>query len=87
MSPDVERLLAEAMALPEEERAVLAVVLEDSVGRGCCQEGLDAAWAAEIQHRLTAVRSGEMELIPSEEVERELEEILSRTDDPQRATG
>lgn len=87
MSPDVERLLTEAMALPEEERAALAVILEDSVGRGSSPEGLDAAWAAEIQRRLTAVRSGEVELIPSEEVERELEALLSRTDEPQRATG
>jgi putative addiction module component (TIGR02574 family) len=87
MSPDAERLLTEAMALPDDERAALAVILEDSVGRGSSIEGLEAAWAAEIQDRLTAVRSGEVELIPTEEVERELEELLSLTGESHRATG
>jgi putative addiction module component (TIGR02574 family) len=87
MSPEVERLLAEAMALPEHERAALAAILQDSVGDGLPQEEIEAAWTAEIQRRLTAVRSGEVQLIPSEDVERELEEILARADEPQRAVG
>jgi putative addiction module component (TIGR02574 family) len=87
MSPEVERLLAEAMALPEDERAALAAVLQDSVGNGSPQEEIDAAWGAEIQRRLAAVRSGEVQLIASEDVERELEEILARSNEPQRAVG
>lgn len=87
MSPDVERLLEEAMKLPEHERAVLAAILEDSVGDGSSEEELEAAWAVEIQRRLDAVRSGEAQLIPAEDVERELEEILDRASGPRRAVG
>lgn len=87
MSPEVERLLADAMALPEPERAALAAILQDSLGDGSPQEEIDAAWVVEIQRRLKAVRAGEVVLIDSEDVERELEEILARADEPQRAAG
>lgn len=77
MSPDVERLFTEAMDLPEDERAALAAILEDSLGDGSSENEIEMAWAAEIQRRLTVARSGEVELIPTEEVERELEEMAS----------
>lgn len=87
MSPEVERLLAEAMELPKHERAAMVAILEDSLGDGSPEEEIEAAWAAEIQRRLDAVRSGEVQLIPSEDVERELEDILDRADEPRRAAG
>jgi putative addiction module component (TIGR02574 family) len=87
MNPDVERLFTEAMELPEDERAALAAILQDSLGDGAHEEEIEAAWAAEIQRRLAAVRSGEVELIPTEEVERELEEMLEQAEEPQRAVG
>jgi putative addiction module component (TIGR02574 family) len=87
MRAEVERLLAEAMELPEHERAALVAILQDSLGDGTPEDELEAAWAVEIQRRLAAVQSGEAELIPTEDVERELEAILERADEPQRAAG
>ena len=87
MSSDVEHLFMEAMELPQDERAALAAIPEDSLGDGSSEEELAAAWTAEIQRRLATVRSGEVELIPTEEVERELEQILEQAEEPQRAVG
>ncbi|MCX4244311.1 addiction module protein [Paraliomyxa miuraensis] len=87
MSPEVERLLDEAMKLSDDERAVLAVILEDSLGDGSSEEEIEAAWLVEIRRRMAAVESGEAQLIPAEDVERELEEILDRASGPRRAVG
>lgn len=87
MSPEAERLLEEAMKLPEPERAALAVILEDSLGDGSSEEEIEAAWLVEIRRRMAAVESGEAQLIPAEDVERELEEILDRASGPRRAVG
>jgi hypothetical protein len=35
-------------------------------------------WRAEVERRLAAVRSGEMRTVSSEQVEREMEEIIAR---------
>ncbi len=45
---------------------------------------LEAAWIAEAKRRLEDVRSGKSKLIPSEEVERELEEIISASESRQQ---
>ena len=78
MSPEAERLLEEALKLSDEDREVLAVILEDGLGDGSTEEEREAAWGAEIQRRLEAVRAGEVRLIPWEEVQRELEAIVAR---------
>lgn len=78
MSPEAERLLEEALKLPDDDREVLAVILEDSLGDGSTEEDREAAWGAEIQRRLEEVRAGKVQLIPWEEVQRELEEIVAR---------
>ena len=78
MSPEAERLLEEALKLSDEDREVLAVILEDGLGDGSTEEEREAAWGAEIQRRLEAVRAGEVRLIPWEEVQRELEAIVER---------
>ena len=64
------------MELPEDERAELAAVLLDSIGDGRPETDIDAAWLAEAKRRLEAVRAGRATLIPTEEVERELEELI-----------
>lgn len=84
MHPDVERLFEEAMALSEDERVMLIAILGASLRNGSSQAEIDAAWAAEIESRLAAVRSGEVELIPTEEVERELEEIVEQAEGSRR---
>lgn len=65
------------MELPEDERAELAAVLVDSIGDGRPEADIDEAWLRAIRQRLQAVRAGQATLIPTEEVERELEEVQS----------
>lgn len=77
MTAEAERLLEAAMKLPDAERAELAAVLADSVGDGSSDDEREAAWAAEAKRRLEALRSGSSETIPSEDVERELDEIVA----------
>lgn len=74
---DAERLLDAAMDLPEEERAELAAILSESVGRGSSADEIEAEWIAEAKRRLEDVRAGRGPTIPSEDVERELEEIIA----------
>jgi putative addiction module component (TIGR02574 family) len=64
------------MELPEDERAELAALLLDSIGDGRPEADIDAAWLAEAKRRLEEVRAGRATLIPTEEVERELEELI-----------
>jgi putative addiction module component (TIGR02574 family) len=73
------------MELPEDERAELAAVLVDSIGDGRPEADIDAAWLVEVRRRLQAVRSGQATLIPTEEVERELEELIVETPEARRA--
>jgi hypothetical protein len=78
MTPEAERLLEQALKLNDEDRAVMAVILESSLGDGSTEEEREAAWGEELQRRLNEVRSGKARLIPAEEVERKLEELLRR---------
>jgi putative addiction module component (TIGR02574 family) len=73
------------MALPEDERAELAAILVDSIGDGRSETEVDAAWLAEAKRRLEAVRSGQATLVPTEEVERELEDLLLDAPETRRA--
>lgn len=52
-------VLAEALELPPEERARIAAELLESLDYA--QEDVDAAWAAEIQHRVALAEAGELE--------------------------
>lgn len=73
------------MALPEDQRAELAAILVDSIGDGRSEAEIDAAWLAEARQRLAAVRSGRATLVPTEKVERELEELILDTPEARRA--
>jgi len=53
-----ERLLNEALTLPERERAELVAKLLESL-EGPPESGVDAAWAAEIERRCAALDSGD----------------------------
>lgn len=54
-----------ALALPEEQRADLVIDLIDSLD-GPADEGVEEAWAHEIDARVTAWRAGQAEVIPFE---------------------
>ncbi|MDY0000169.1 MAG: addiction module protein [Polyangia bacterium] len=61
-----KRIIAEAVALPVEERAVIADCLLRSLNP-TAQE-FDERWASEARRRLAELRSGEAKAIPGEEV-------------------
>jgi putative addiction module component (TIGR02574 family) len=71
MSNDVQRLLDDALRLPDQERAELAGLLIDSLeeGQDAC---VQAAWSEEIARRLEELDSGEVTPIPWAEVRRRL---------------
>ena len=58
-----QALHAAALALPEEERAALAIDLIDSLD-GSAKEGAEKAWADEVDARVTAWRAGQAEVVP-----------------------
>lgn len=55
---ETERLLTEALNLPEQDRADLAVRLLESLD-GHADDDVDATWAKEIERRCAALDSGE----------------------------
>jgi putative addiction module component (TIGR02574 family) len=67
----MEKLLTEALALPEDERARLAHELLLSLDRESTEstEQSTAAWTAELRNRLQDVREGKVELIDLDEVD------------------
>ena len=71
MTREVAELLQEASQLPEADRAELAGRLLESL-HGEPDEGLEAAWAEEIERRVRQIDSGEVKTIPWEEVRAEL---------------
>ncbi|MFB3891366.1 MAG: addiction module protein [Phycisphaerae bacterium] len=77
MSPQIEQLLKEAMALDETDRAFLADRLWASLD-AASQSEVDAAWAAEAERRCDEVREGTAKPLKQAEVE----ERLRRRNDP-----
>lgn len=71
MSRNVEDLLREASELPEPQRAELAGRLLESLD-GHPEEGVEAAWAEEVERRVRQLESGEVKTIPWEEVRAKL---------------
>ena len=69
MSPDTSKLLEAALKLPPEARAAIAGSLLDSLD-DTVDEGVEAAWEAEIARRLKDLESGAVRLIPWSEARR-----------------
>jgi putative addiction module component (TIGR02574 family) len=76
MSRNVSELLREATQLSENERAELAALLLETI-EGEPDEGVEAAWAEEIERRVRQIDSGEVQTIPWEEVRAKLYARLS----------
>ena len=76
LTPEVSKLLEQALSLSVEEREVLANSLISSLGsevdEGPAEEGVEKAWAEEIKRRVDDIRSGKTQMIPYEEVRRRL---------------
>jgi putative addiction module component (TIGR02574 family) len=62
MSSDAIRLLDEALQLPEQDRAELALRLLDSVGEPTDQ--VETAWIEEAKRRLAEIDRGEVHTVP-----------------------
>jgi putative addiction module component (TIGR02574 family) len=77
MSRTLIDLWKEASELPEKDRADLAGLLIESL-EGEPDEGVEAAWAAEIERRVAQLEAGTVKSIPWEEVRQRL---LDRLDE------
>ncbi len=66
MGKTTDRLYHEALKLDKKERELLAVLLIESLDDEPKEE-VEAAWAAEIERRIAAADSGEVQSIPWEE--------------------
>jgi putative addiction module component (TIGR02574 family) len=69
MTPEVSKLLEQALALSVEEQEALADSLISSLG-GKVDEDVEAAWQAEIEKRIADLDSGRAKAIPWAEVRR-----------------
>lgn len=67
MSKALAELKQKAAQLPEPERAELALSLIESLD-GPADEGVEEAWAQEIERRMGEIERGEAKLIPADEV-------------------
>jgi len=73
MNAQAQHVLKSALALPETDRAELAASLIHSLDPQA-DEDAEAAWSAEIKRRVESIDRGEVELVPWEDVMREMRE-------------
>lgn len=62
----MKELIAEAISLPVEERAILADTILKSLNPP--DSDMDQRWVAVARRRLAELRSGQVEAVPGEEV-------------------
>lgn len=77
MPMTIDQLAAEALALPSEERALLADRLVESLDSAEANR-LDQLWAAEAKRRRNDVRKGSVETIPGDEALARVRRSLGR---------
>jgi len=77
MTRKKDLLLDEALSLPEEDRAEIAVKLIESLD-GNPDDDVDATWAQEIERRCAAVDAGEAVTSDWEEVRSRIEREIFR---------
>ena len=74
-----EKLLAEALGLPVEDRADIAAKLLASLDDAAEDPDAADAWADEIERRVREVDEGRVQLVPWEEVRAKLRARLRRS--------
>ena len=76
LTPEVPKLLEQALSLSVEEQEALANSLFSNLDRemneGPAEEGVEEAWAEEIKRRIDDIQSCRTQMIPYEEVRRRL---------------
>ena len=75
MTSEARKILEQALALPEEDRAQLADALHESLAAES-QEQVDSAWKDEIVRRARSLKDGSAVLVEIDDVERELAKVL-----------
>ncbi|MEM9108517.1 MAG: addiction module protein [Planctomycetota bacterium] len=80
MVKNTETILIEALQLPVQERAALASRLLASLDEQV-DEGVDAAWDAEIASRLKEIEEGKVKMVPWEQVRAEMQGIVDGSKD------
>ena len=79
LAPELRKIQQAALALPESERNELCrnllVSLEPQEGL-VSEEEAEASWLPEIRRRVAEIDRGEAEMIPYEQVLREVRELL-----------
>ena len=76
MTPEVSRILEQALALSTQERGLVIDRLIKSLDDEPAEDGVEEAWASEIKSRVEDIESGKAEMIPGKEIERRLAERL-----------
>ena len=77
MTDAAKKILEDALALPEEQRATLVAALNESLE--AAEDDLTPQWKAEIARRVEAVERGESRLVPGDEVEARIRKTLHET--------
>jgi putative addiction module component (TIGR02574 family) len=75
MTKDAERLLHEALDLPESERAELAAQLLATLD-GAAEDDVDEAWAAEVERRCADLDAGRVATTDWETVRKRIEKDI-----------
>jgi putative addiction module component (TIGR02574 family) len=75
MTQETEKLLRQALSLPDSERAELAGNLIASLDANVDPDA-DAAWQEEVTRRWEEVRSGKVETIPWTSVQQRARKLL-----------
>ncbi|MCP4147324.1 MAG: addiction module protein [bacterium] len=70
-----EDIINQAMNLPPDTRALLADRLLGSLAPSG-RKDIDALWAAEAERRINEIENGEVDLIPGDEVFKELRKSI-----------
>lgn len=73
MSLTAEQIESEALSLPTDARARIALALIESLDEDA---EVERAWQEEVQRRLDDLRSGRVQGIPAEEVFAEIDALL-----------
>lgn len=71
MGSEAEKLLAQALQLPDADRAKLAAILIDSLDPKA-EAAIEEVWASEVARRSGELDSGSVEPIPWDEARRRI---------------
>jgi hypothetical protein len=78
------KLVTELLALPDEDRGTLAVLLwrslEPDDGKEITVEAWEAAWGAVIERRMRGVAEGKVDLVDGDQVDAEIQALIDAPD-------